>query len=231
MLQSPFPNWLPRSKQTNSIEAVRDSEFKHSNFAQSSATGKSRSIHRATANRRLLTLNIIIIDVWATTATTRCRCIIEHAFFVNELQSVKEYVGPAYPLFFTKTSEIEAILTNRPLLLFAEGHSYLKAMDKSHLSTERFANDLNLIASMASAESDSIGRSTNASSLKDNTPEIRGARTSQLTSFLLIVCGHGVAERSPILYRSVRSIQTDLEIDGVRFRCLLFVHKLSLLEV
>ena len=236
MLQSPFPKvWLPGSKQTNNIEAVRDSEFKHSNFAQSSATGQVDVVYTS-SNReydRLLTLNIIIIDVWVTTANNAVlECIASNTpFFVNELQSVKEYVGPAYPLFFTKTSEIEAILTNRPLLLrkFAEGHSYLKAMDKSHLSTERFANDLNLIASMASAESDNIGRSTNASSLKD-TPENRGARTSELTSFLLIVCGHGVAERSPILYRSVRSIQTDLEVEGVRFRCLLFVHNLSLLE-
>ena len=61
--------------------------------------------------------------------------------FVSRLPSTEEYLGKEYPMFYTDVAEVQALLDDEVALArrITEAWEYLRNMDKSHMSFERFA--------------------------------------------------------------------------------------------
>jgi hypothetical protein len=88
---------------------------------------------------RLLAENIVIMDLYDSSANnTIVECIVRATpLLINRLESVVEYLGEEYPLYFGSLEEAAAKMEN-PELLFA-AHQYLLALPiRRHLSGEYF---------------------------------------------------------------------------------------------
>jgi hypothetical protein len=82
-------------------------------------------------------------DACATNTVIECMKF-NTPIIINKLQSVVEYLGEDYPLYF-QTEEELLLLNNQNFLLFKmnEAHDYLSKMDKTSILLETFNNKLN----------------------------------------------------------------------------------------
>ena len=95
---------------------------------------------------KIVTSNIIIIPLYNASANNSVLEIIQTntPAFITRLPATEEYLGKDYPMFYSDISEVNNILNNRELFnkKYIECHNYLKNMDKSDLTYERFYSDL-----------------------------------------------------------------------------------------
>jgi hypothetical protein len=71
---------------------------------------------------------------------TILECIIRNTpIIVNKLESVVEYLGKDYPLYFNHLDEIPSLLNNEKIL---EAHQYLCDMKKDDVSMKYFMSQL-----------------------------------------------------------------------------------------
>ena len=95
---------------------------------------------------KILTSNIILIPLYNASANNSVLEIIQTntPAFITRLPATEEYLGKDYPMFYTDISEVNNILNDRELFnkKYIECHNYLKNMDKSDLTYERFYSDL-----------------------------------------------------------------------------------------
>ena len=89
----------------------------------------------------LLKENIVFVDLFDAAANnTVLECIIRNTpILVNKLDSVIEYLGEGYPLYFTKLEEIPSLLTNETIF---NAHIYLKELEKKEFSIDYFTKKL-----------------------------------------------------------------------------------------
>lgn len=94
----------------------------------------------------LLTSSIILIPLYNASANNSVLEIIQTntPAFITRLSATEEYLGKDYPMFYDDIIEVNNILNNRELFnkKYTETYNYLKDMDKSHLTYERFYSDL-----------------------------------------------------------------------------------------
>lgn len=90
---------------------------------------------------RALSENVVFIElIDAVANNTILECIARNTpILVNRLQGPEYYLGRNYPLFYDDIGEVEGLLTERAI---AAAHDYLRAMDKTWLPGESFAQSL-----------------------------------------------------------------------------------------
>lgn len=91
---------------------------------------------------RLLSHSVVVNEVFAASANNvLLECIARNTpIVINPHPAVVEYLGGMdYPLYFNDPAQIPGLL-NRQLIL--EAHDYLKGMNKSWLSPQKFATDI-----------------------------------------------------------------------------------------
>ena len=95
---------------------------------------------------KIITSSIILIPLYNASANNSVLEIIQTntPAFITRLPSTEEYLGKNYPMFYNDISEVNSILNNRKLFnnKYIETYNYLKNMDKSDLTYERFYSDL-----------------------------------------------------------------------------------------
>lgn len=85
--------------------------------------------------------NIIIVDLWDATANNSVlECLIRNIpFFVPKIESVVEYLGQDYPMYFETLNELENIINGDGIeSLYKKTHNYLTMIDKTDISYEYF---------------------------------------------------------------------------------------------
>ena len=89
----------------------------------------------------LLTKNIVFVDLFDASANnTVLECIVRNTpIVINKINSVVEYLGEAYPLYFEDISQINSLLT---LENITKSHIYLQNMDKSDITLESFTKNI-----------------------------------------------------------------------------------------
>jgi hypothetical protein len=94
----------------------------------------------------MMTSSIILIPLYNACANNSVLEIIQSntPAFITRLPATEEYLGKNYPMFYNDIIEVNNILNNRELFnkKYTETYNYLKDMDKSHLTYERFYSDL-----------------------------------------------------------------------------------------
>lgn len=87
----------------------------------------------------LLSNNIVFIDlIDAGANNTVLECIIRNTpIIVNKIEPVIEYLGEKYPLYFEKLEDVPNLLSLDKII---EAHNYLKNMDKTVFTYEKFNN-------------------------------------------------------------------------------------------
>jgi len=95
---------------------------------------------------KIITSSIILIPLYNASANNSVLEIIQTntPAFITRLPSTEEYLGKNYPMFYTNINEVNNILNDRELFnkKYIECHNYLKNMDKSDLTYQRFYSDL-----------------------------------------------------------------------------------------
>ena len=90
--------------------------------------------------------SIIIIPLYNASANNSILEIMASntPAFITRLPATEEYLGPNYPMFYSHVDEINTILSDKNLFKkkYTDTHNYLKNMDKSDLTYERFYSDL-----------------------------------------------------------------------------------------
>lgn len=86
---------------------------------------------------------IIFLNLYSSTANNVIlECIkSNNPIIVNRLESIEEYLGKEYPLFYDNLTDVSKILENDDLIL--EAFNYLKNMDKSIFSIQLMVNSIN----------------------------------------------------------------------------------------
>ncbi len=89
----------------------------------------------------LLSRNVVLTEGFACSASNVViECVLRHTpIVVNPLPAVLEYLGVDYPLYFADPREVPDLLAESRLF---EAHEYLRALDKSDLRIEHFAEGL-----------------------------------------------------------------------------------------
>ena len=89
----------------------------------------------------LLVKNIVFVDLFDAGANnTILECIIRNTpIIVNKLESVVEYLGENYPLYFNDLKDVSELLTTQKIL---SGYTYLKNMNKEDLTINNFTKKL-----------------------------------------------------------------------------------------
>ena len=94
----------------------------------------------------LLCNNIVFIPLYNASANNSVLEIIQTNIpaFVTRLPATEEYLGKEYPMFYSHYDEINEILQTRELFIskYKETHQYLKVMDKTAFTFDRFYSDL-----------------------------------------------------------------------------------------
>jgi len=87
----------------------------------------------------LLSKNIVFLHLFDAAANnTVLECIIRNTpIIVNRIESVVEYLGEDYPLYFNEISEVPDLLNK-----VEQAHIYLKNMDKTSISMDYFYKQL-----------------------------------------------------------------------------------------
>jgi len=87
---------------------------------------------------QLLSENICILNLYDSSCNNAIiECIVRNTpIIVNKIESVVEYLGENYPLYFTNIKEAEDILKNKKMI--KKGYKYIKSMDKSKLTGSYF---------------------------------------------------------------------------------------------
>lgn len=90
----------------------------------------------------LLASNVVFLNLLDCSAVnTIIECIVRNTpLLVNPLPAVCEYLGPAYPLYYTSLDHAAELLIDTVKLYAA--HVYLKRMDKSRLKIDTFISEL-----------------------------------------------------------------------------------------
>ena len=95
---------------------------------------------------KIMTSSIVLIPLYNASANNSILEIIKTntPAFITRLPANEEYLGENYPLFYNDINEVNNILNNRELFnkKYIETYNYLKNMDKSDLTYERFYSDL-----------------------------------------------------------------------------------------
>jgi hypothetical protein len=90
----------------------------------------------------LLSQNVCFIDLYDAAANNVVlECILRSTpLIVNKVGGVVEYLGNDYPLYFENLDEVPGLLSNCNKIV--EAHYYLKNLDKSDLTIDRFKQSL-----------------------------------------------------------------------------------------
>ena len=90
----------------------------------------------------LLSQNVVFIDLYDAAANNVVlECIIRATpLIINKVGGVVEYLGEDYPLYFENLDDVPRLLSDYDLIVAA--HYYLKALDKSDLTIDRFKQSL-----------------------------------------------------------------------------------------
>ncbi len=90
----------------------------------------------------LLTECVVFVDLYDSSANnTIIECIARSTpVLVNPLPAVREYLGNDYPLYFESLEDAAFKADNKSFI--EDAHNYLKSMDKSRFSYERFLSDV-----------------------------------------------------------------------------------------
>jgi hypothetical protein len=90
----------------------------------------------------LLSQNVVFIDLYDAAANNVIlECIIRATpLIVNKVGGVVEYLGEDYPLYFENLNDVPRLLSDYDLIVAA--HYYLKFLDKSDLTIDRFKQSL-----------------------------------------------------------------------------------------
>ena len=95
---------------------------------------------------KIMSSSIVLIPLYNASANNSILEIIitNTPAFITRLPANQEYLGENYPLFYNDINEVNNILNNRELFnkKYIETYNYLKNMDKSDLTYERFYSDL-----------------------------------------------------------------------------------------
>jgi hypothetical protein len=89
----------------------------------------------------LVSRNVVFVDLFDAAANnTILECIVRNTpIIVNKIESVVEYLGENYPLYFNNLFEVPLLLSEEKIL---EAHIYLCNMDKPDLSIDFFTKTL-----------------------------------------------------------------------------------------
>ena len=90
----------------------------------------------------LLTKNVVMVDLYNSSANnTVIECLARNTpILVNIVGGVLDYLGEDYPLYFNDANELERKSNDNSLILKA--HGYLRDMDKSNFTFERFLDSI-----------------------------------------------------------------------------------------
>lgn len=85
----------------------------------------------------LLSRNVVGTEMFSASASNGVLdCLVRDCpIIVNRLPGVQEYLGPFYPLYFDRIEDVPGLLDFGRI---KDGHQYLRELDKSFLSIERF---------------------------------------------------------------------------------------------
>ena len=89
----------------------------------------------------MLSQNIVFVNLHDASANnTLIECIVRNTpIIINRIESVVEYLGEEYPLYYDNIMEVEHLLTLDNII---KAHEYLVAMNKRDLSFDNFNNIL-----------------------------------------------------------------------------------------
>jgi hypothetical protein len=135
--------WLTGTKHLSKCNELLNKEIDYFNIDKNYFKGNVVMHYTNTFEEydELLSNNIVFIDLFDASANnTIIECIIRNTpIIVNKLDSVIEYLGEDYPLYFNHLQEVPNLLTSKKI--FA-AHLYLSRMDKTELSIEFFTKQL-----------------------------------------------------------------------------------------
>ena len=136
--------WLTGTKKFSKIHRLLENEIIYLNLENINIHNVSMSYTSTIADYDyLLSRNIVIINLFDASANNVIiECIIRNTpIFINKLESVVEYLGEDYPLYFNDLNEFEdeSFYSSDRII---KAHIYLKNMDKEDLTLSHFNNRL-----------------------------------------------------------------------------------------
>ena len=135
--------WLTGTKDIHQCYSLLENECKHLNINKNELDKSVSMYYTKTFEEydSLLSENIVFIDLFDAAANnTVLECIIRNTpIIVNKLESVVEYLGEDYPLYFKDLKDVPSLLISNNIL---KAHLYLKKLDKSQLSIDFFTKKL-----------------------------------------------------------------------------------------
>ena len=136
--------WLTGTKNFNHLKYLLNSEQRFlkryiTNISKQSV--EMKYLENIDEYDELLTKNIVFVDLFDASANnTVLECIIRNTpIVINKINSVVEYLGETYPLYFKNIDEINSLIT---LENITKAHVYLQNMDKRDITLESFTKNI-----------------------------------------------------------------------------------------
>ena len=129
--------WLTGTRKIQYLKNTLQLEIEHLKIKINTTGVEMKYIENYDEYDLLLTKNIVFIHLYDASANnTVIECIIRNTpIIVNRLESVVEYLGADYPLYFDSLDEIPELINIKNI---EKAHNYLVSMDKTDLSFTHF---------------------------------------------------------------------------------------------
>ena len=135
--------WLSGTTNLDKCNELLNKEIEYLNIDSKNFKGTIKTYYTNTFEEydELLSENIVFIDLFDAAANnTILECIIRNTpIIVNKLESIVEYLGEDYPLYFENLSNVPELLTNEKIL---SAHVYLSKINKDDLSIDNFSKKI-----------------------------------------------------------------------------------------
>ena len=129
--------WLTGTRKIEYLKNILQLEIEHLKIKINMKDVEMKYIEKYNEYDLLLTKNIVFVHLYDASANnTVIECIIRNTpIVVNRVESVVEYLGVDYPLYFNNLEEINELVTIENI---EKAHEYLVTMDKSDLTFTHF---------------------------------------------------------------------------------------------
>ena len=145
--------WLSGTKDKTKCKTMFFDDLRYNNVIQNEQQFEEITkrisvpyLHNFEEYDELLCNNIVLIPLYNASANNSVLEIIQSNIpaFVTRLPATEEYLGKEYPMFYSHYDEINEIIKTREAFVrkYEETYKYLKSMDKSALTFEKFYLDL-----------------------------------------------------------------------------------------
>jgi hypothetical protein len=135
--------WLTGTKKFDRLNQLLEKEIEYLKLDKTKLNNNIKMHYTETFDEydEFLTKNIVFVDLFDAAANnTVLECIVRNTpIIINKIEAVIYYLGEDYPLYFESLDDVPLLINTQKI---QDAHNYLKNMDKSKFSINKFFNDI-----------------------------------------------------------------------------------------